>query len=205
MTTLPVVFIDPPFSKGHQSSSGSSGTNTPFTSGTITPDSEPEEAILKLEDHASLLAEKLKHRNSFQKARRMTAQFQSQSVGLSKEHQEQGQVKTSVYKQYVQAASKFGFAVFLLAIITQQATSVSATITLRYWGEHNRETGNNEGMVKYLILYGSFALSSSLLGALSAIFMWVYCALQSATRLHDSVSPLLPVGLELNISRCSML
>ncbi|KAF8202113.1 multidrug resistance-associated ABC transporter [Pholiota molesta] len=156
--------------KGHGKGNGS-GSSTPFgTSGSATP------------------KKKLRHRASFQKARRIPeVATHKPSGGLTKEHQEQGRVKIEVYKQYIQAASKAGFAFFLFATIAQQAASVLATLTLRYWGEHNREMGDNSGMFKYLLIYGCFSLSSSLLGALSAITMWVYCALRSAKRLHDSM------------------
>lgn len=96
-------------------------------------------------------------------------------------------MKIDVYAQYIQAASKFGFVLFLLITIAQQALSVFATLVLRYWGEHNRKIGGNSGMLEYLLLYGGFSFGSTLLGALSAIILWVYCALQSARHLHDSV------------------
>lgn len=76
---------------------------------------------------------------------------------------------------------------FLLTTVLQQAASVLASLTLRSWGEHNREVGSNRGMMKYLIIYGLFSLSSTILGGISAILMWVYCALRSARRLHDGV------------------
>jgi hypothetical protein len=135
------------------------------------------------------LTEKSRHRNSFQKARLVSsAHLHLQSTSLSKEHQEQGRVKINVYSQYIQAASKFGFALFLLITVAQQALSVLATLVLRYWGEHNRTIGGNSGMLEYLLLYGGFSFGSILLGALAAILLWVYCALRSARHLHDSVS-----------------
>jgi hypothetical protein len=135
------------------------------------------------------VAEKSSHRNSFQQARLVTSNhLHLQSAPLSKEHQEQGRVKIEVYTQYVQAASKFGFLLFLLMVVAQQVLSVLATFVLRYWGEHNRKVGGNSGMLEYLLLYGGFSFGSILLGALSAIVLWVYCSLQSARHLHDSVS-----------------
>lgn len=135
------------------------------------------------------MSEKFRDRESFHKARIIPAvSTHIPSKGLSKEHQEQGRVKIDVYKRYIQAASKAGFAFFLFATMAQQAASVMATLTLRYWGEHNRENGSNSGMFQYLLVYGLFCLSSSLLGAISAITMWVYCSLKSAKRLHDAVS-----------------
>ncbi len=150
--------------------------------------SEESEGHSKFEDHASVLSEKLKHRDSFQKARiDTTAQLRAHSIGLSKEHQERGQVKAGIYKKYIQAASKIGFIMFVFTAVAQQAASVLATITLRYWGEHNREVGDNRDVFKYLVFYGAFALLSSLLSALSAVLMWVYCAVRSARNLHDMV------------------
>lgn len=187
------VYFNSPFvfSKGHGTGSNNSGSSTPFatTSGSATPKSEGEfRDTGKESEYAATLAEKLRHRSSFQKARKIAEiATHKPTGGLSKEHREQGRVKIEVYKQYIQAASKAGFAFFLFTTIAQQAASVLATLTLRYWGEHNREIGNNSGMFKYLLVYGCFSLSSSLLGAISAITMWVYCALRSARYLHDSV------------------
>ena len=175
-------------SRGHQT--GSSGTSTPFAEGTTTPESDQYELeVPVLSDDLFTLAEKLKHRNSFRKARLVSSvDLHLQSAPLTKEHQEQGRVKIEVYTQYIQAASKFGFLLFVFLNFAQQALSVFATIVLRYWGEHNRKTGSNSGMLEYLLLYGGFSFGSSILGALSALLLWVYCALRSSRHLHDSVS-----------------
>ena len=176
------------FRQGHQS--GSSGTNTPLAEGTTTPESDHSElGVSILNSHTPIPSEKSSRRHSFQQARLVSSiHLHLQSAPLSKEHQEQGRVKIEVYTQYVQAASKFGFTLFLLMTVAQQALSVFATLVLRYWGEHNRKVGGNSGMLDYLLLYGGFSISSILLGALSAITLWVYCALRSARHLHDSVS-----------------
>jgi len=176
--------------KGHGTGSDTSGSSTPFfASGSVTPVDENQDGFLNAEEQVTALSEKFRDRESFHKARVVPAvSTHIPSKGLSKEHQEQGRVKIDVYKRYIQAASKAGFAFFLFATIAQQAASVMATLTLRYWGEHNRENGSNSGMFQYLLVYGLFSLSSSLLGAISAITMWVYCALRSAKRLHDAVS-----------------
>jgi len=132
----------------------------------------------------------LRHPEGFTKAKIATPHPSRAppSTELSKEHSEQGRIKVEVYKQYVVAASKEGFLFFLVATILQQAASVFANLTLRNWGEHNREMGDNSGMAGYLIIYGLFSFSSTILGGISAILMWVLCALRSARRLHDGVS-----------------
>ncbi|EAU90288.2 metal resistance protein YCF1 [Coprinopsis cinerea okayama7 len=180
--------------KGHGrgDSSGASGSSTPF------PPSEPETAVMSEDSSngkvsppatSTILTEKVRRDASFPKARiaAISTLQDSASPGLTKEHQEKGSVKVEVYRAYIQAASKIGFSLFLLVTVGQQAASVLATLTLRYWGEHNRETGSNVGMLKYLILYGSFSLGSSIFGGLSSMIMWVYCALRSARMLHDSM------------------
>ncbi|KAF8636372.1 hypothetical protein AX17_003557 [Amanita inopinata Kibby_2008] len=135
------------------------------------------------------LSEKVQRRIDYGKPR--LAEFpplrDSALLGLSKEHQEQGRVKPEVYKRYIEAASRIGFFFFLLATLAQQVASVLASLTLRYWGEHNRVAGNNSGMLRYLVAYGLFSLLSTILGGLSAVTMWVFCALRSARRLHDSM------------------
>ena len=145
--------------------------------------------LWKDEELTTVVTEKLQRRKeSFQKARIFVApSSDGRSGGLTKEHQERGSVKFEVYKQYIQAASKVGFILYLLTISGQQAASVLGTLTLRYWGEHNQEVGDNSSMFTYLLVYGLFSLSSSILGGVAAIIMWVYCALRSARHLHDNV------------------
>ena len=184
-------------SRGH-GSSNSSGASTPhISSGSLTPQSEeacPAVDVTKVTEYVDAISEKLRHRASFGKAKLVTSvpSRKLPSAGLSKEHLEQGRIKVDVYKRYVAAASKTGFFFFLLTTILQQAVSVLANLTLRSWGEHNGETGNNSGMLKYLVIYGLFSFTSTILGGISAILMWVLCALRSARQLHDGVSSCSP-------------
>ncbi|KAG5642913.1 hypothetical protein DXG03_001884 [Asterophora parasitica] len=176
--------------RGHGSNGSSSGTSTPFvTSGTLTPgEGEVSEIQGQAEADAGALIEKLRHRTSFAKARiAVVGRSQEPSAGLSKEHTEQGRVKVNVYRQYIQAASSVGFSFFLLTTILQQAASIFANLTLRSWGQHNQDAGSNSGMFKYLIIYGVFSFSSTILGGVSSVLIWVLCALRSARRLHDGM------------------
>ncbi|KAJ7634168.1 P-loop containing nucleoside triphosphate hydrolase protein [Mycena polygramma] len=153
---------------------GGSGSSTPFVT---------RSGSDKSSEHA------LRHRTSYPKAVLAPPKpvRVANSAGLSKEHREQGRVKGRVYAQYLEAASKIGFGVYLLATITQQAMTLFGNLALRSWGEHNREMGDNSGMVKYLLVYGIFSLSSTLLGGLASIVMWILCSLRSSKRLHDSM------------------
>lgn len=145
----------------------------------------------KTSEYAGALSEKLRHRASYPKAVLAPAKSvrAANSAGLSQEHKEQGRVKHHVYVQYIEAASKIGFSVYCVAAVFQQAMTLLGNLTLRSWGEHNREIGNNQGMFKYLLIYGLFSLSSTLLGGISNVIMWILCSLRSSKRLHDSVSP----------------
>jgi hypothetical protein len=116
-----------------------------------------------------------------------TAPRKAASTGLSTEHSEQGKVKWSVYRRYIDAASKTGFALFLLFNVLQQATSVLSTFTLRYWSDYNQDTGDNSNNGRYLLAYGLFSLASTLFGGLAAIIIWTLCSLRSAKALHEQV------------------
>ena len=151
-------------SKGH-GSLGSSGIATPFlqqgdsstpSSGTAVDTSSL--TAKQLED----VDEKLRRRQSFTKAVLVPSppsrgSASSSDGGPSKEHSEQGRVKRDVYVQYIEAASKIGFALFVVATILSQLVSVAANNTLRAWGEHNREAGSNKGVRSYLWAYGLFS------------------------------------------------
>ncbi|KAJ8516868.1 hypothetical protein ONZ45_g5873 [Pleurotus djamor] len=177
---------------GTLSSGNSSGASTPFRQGSGSGSATPKEGsfnqdTFSAEDYGSL-NEKLRHRNSFTKAKLAPPPPpRASSDGISKEHSEQGRVKREVYAQYVEAATKSGFVFYIIAVLLQQLLSVFANLTLRSWGEHNRQTGSNEGMFKFLLFYGGFSLSSTLLGGLAAVLMLVLCTIKSAHKLHDSM------------------
>ncbi|KAI0080155.1 metal resistance protein YCF1 [Panus rudis PR-1116 ss-1] len=178
--------------KGHGTLS-SSGVNTPFTaanSSTPTSDTAVESSSeLTGEKLENALTEKLQRKRSFGKAPISpdALPVQSASDGPTKEHSEQGRVKKDVYIKYIQAASKTGFFFVILTTLLVQVASLAANYTLRAWGEHNREAGGNEGVGLYLLGYGMFSLTSTVLGAIGTILLWVFCAVRSSQYLHDSM------------------
>ncbi|KAJ7126538.1 P-loop containing nucleoside triphosphate hydrolase protein [Mycena crocata] len=172
--------------RGHSTSS--SGSSTPFiTSGSATPNEELTDD--KTTEYVGTLSEKLRPRTSYPKAVLAPPKpvRAANSAGLSQEHKEQGRVKKRVYTQYIEAASKAGFVIYLLAASAQQVMTLLGNLALRSWGEHNREMGDNSGMFKYLLIYGLFSLSTTLLGGLANVVMWILCSLRSSKRLHDSM------------------
>lgn len=101
----------------------------------------------------------------------------------NKEHSEVGKVKWSVYTQYVSAASRTGFALFILLVIASQAASIAANVVLMRWGD----AGAEANISYYIMLYGLCALASAVFSALNGLFLWVFCTLRSARYLHDSM------------------
>ena len=100
---------------------------------------------------------------------------------------QQGRVSKKVYWRYIQAASKYGFAMFVIAMMLQQVCSVLANVALKTWGEGNRSAGNNKDALGYLWVYGVLSLSSAILSGVSAVLIWVLCSLRSSKNLHDSM------------------
>ena len=185
-----------PGSRGHGSSS-SSGATTPFLldespstslNGELTIPGRSGDPVTLSAEKLDTLAEKLVRKQSFRRAvLAKTNASMRPTEGLTKEQSAHGRVKPKVYWQYIEAASKWGFGLSLAATLLQQALSIFANVSLKSWGEHNREIGSNEDAGKYLFLYGALSLSSIVLGSLAAIVIWVLCSLRSSKRLHDSV------------------
>ncbi|EMD38835.1 hypothetical protein CERSUDRAFT_92869 [Gelatoporia subvermispora B] len=178
--------------KGH-GTLPTSGVSTPFTTvNSSTPSSEGETAVtssqILTEEKLESLDKKLVRRRSYGKATLINSlPTRTVSDGPTKEHIEQGRVKRDVYLQYIEAASKAGFIAFVVACIAQQLASLAGNNVLRAWGEHNRKVGDNEDAFGYLLNYGLFSLSSTILGAIAAILIWVLCSIRSAQHLHDSM------------------
>ncbi|KAH9852113.1 metal resistance protein YCF1 [Lenzites betulinus] len=179
---------------GNMTASLTSGISTPFITGfSSTPSSGTGTAVES--KNQDLTEEKLEsvdktliRRKSFSKAViDDTLPTRTASDGPTKEHSEQGRVKREVYLRYLEAASRMGFGAFLVAMILSQIAALLGNSTLRAWGEHNREAGDNAGAGVYLLGYGLFSLSSTLLGTMAAILIWVLCSVRSARRLHDAM------------------
>ena len=110
------------------------------------------------------------------------------SEGITQEHSEKGRVKTIVYRKYVEACSKSGFALFIITVFLSQALSILSNFALRSWSEDNRRTGENGGITKYLALSGIAQLLSVFFMTISATCWLLLCALRSSKQLHDNVS-----------------
>ncbi|WWD18144.1 hypothetical protein CI109_102593 [Kwoniella shandongensis] len=102
-----------------------------------------------------------------------------------KEHSEKGSVKRDVYKEYINAASKTGFAIFLLAMMAAQGLGITSNFVLRSWAGKNTEAGGNTKVSTYLLIYGITGLSGSLLNVLSFATLRLVCALKASRHLHD--------------------
>ena len=142
------------------------------------------------EEKIDAIGEKLTRRKSFGRA--VVAPVTSQTTkaasgGLSEEQSAQGRVKAHVYWRYLEAASKTGFAFFVLFAILQQAMQIFGTFALKHWSEGNRESGENKSAVKFLWAYGLLSLSATMLNCLGSIIILVLCSLKSSKHLHDSV------------------
>ncbi len=185
-------------SKGHGniSSAVTSGMSTPFITGASdTPNSSEGDSKTAVESTANILEEKLENVNKTLIRRKSYGKAliddnlptRTASDGPTKEHLEQGRVKREVYRRYLEAASKAGFISFVIATVLQQIASLMGNNMLREWGNHNTETDENEGAGVYLLGYGLFSLSSTMLGAIAALLIWVLCSVRSARKMHDSV------------------
>ncbi|TFY68212.1 hypothetical protein EVJ58_g1149 [Rhodofomes roseus] len=177
--------------KGHGTLT-TSGMSTPFLGDAATPSSEGETAVESLRDLTEEKLQtvdcKLERRKSYGRAALVdNLPTRTVSDGMTKEHSEQGRVKTDVYLQYIKAASKTGFTFFVVCMVLQQVTSVLGNNTLRAWGEHNLNAGSNRDAFWYLLVYGLYSLTSTLLGTAAAILLWVLCSVRSSRLLHDSM------------------
>ncbi|KAI6099033.1 hypothetical protein F5141DRAFT_1144217 [Pisolithus sp. B1] len=192
---LPILMANPDSEvrkliQTYAANGSSSGSATPHVSGFATPALSEGDGPTVLAETEVVTEKVVVRRQSYSRAliAPLPSVREASSTGLSKEHSEQGRVKKDVYLQYMQAASKTGFAFLVLAIMLQQVVSVLATYMLRLWGEHNRELGKNLGLRdRYLLGYGLANLASIGLGLAGALILWVYCTLRSSKYLHDSM------------------
>ncbi|KAF8513407.1 P-loop containing nucleoside triphosphate hydrolase protein [Hysterangium stoloniferum] len=169
-----------------------SGTSTPRADDETLAGTPPNEQEIALEGAAVSEAtlDKQVFKRSFGKAAfaKVSKQLSAAKKDVAQaEHTERGRVKRTVYTAYMKAASVPGFALFIVAIIMQQACQLLSNITLQQWGEHNQKTGDNSDMIFYLIVYGIFSLLAITASTTASVTMLVMLALRSAKHLHNSM------------------
>ena len=107
-----------------------------------------------------------------------------------KEKQEQGNVKWSVYRKYIESASVSGVALFFLAHILTQIFNLSRDVVLKQWSAANESHGAEEqaGLARfYLMLYAGVGLLSSVGFCLAPFILYVWLVLSSAQRFHNNL------------------
>nr|GAT42967.1 predicted protein [Mycena chlorophos] len=173
--------------RGHGTGTAS-GSSTPFIrSGSATPSEDLSVTVIS--EQVGVVSEKLLAGNTFPRAilAPPKAVREANSAGLSAEHREKGRVKAKVYTEYIAAASRMGFAVYVACTTLQQVGTLLANLTLRAWADHNEQVGHTSGMGKYLVIYGACTLGSTLVGGVARVIIWVLCSLRSSKRLHHSM------------------
>lgn len=102
-----------------------------------------------------------------------------------KEHSEKGSVKIDVYRQYINAASRIGVALFLIFMVAGQGLSITTNFVLRAWARLNTGKSETAEVGKYLTTYGVIGVSSSFFSVGAVVILKLYCGLRSSRHLHD--------------------
>ena len=185
----------PPLHSREHSRTSSSGASTPFPhTGEVTPQEDDSTLAPSPANDSppslNTIDDKLKRKKSYGRSqiKPPTRSRLPISEGIQQEHSEKGRVKASVYRTYLEACSKSGFALFLIAILLSQTFSVLSNFALRSWSEDNRRAGENGGITKYLALSGIAQLLSVFFFAITMVILLLLCSLRSSKQLHDNVS-----------------
>ncbi|KAJ3318494.1 hypothetical protein HDV06_000427 [Boothiomyces sp. JEL0866] len=104
------------------------------------------------------------------------------------EEREKGSVKFSVYQTYLKSCRLIPSALFLLAVILYEGFAVCQNLLLAAWSQENDSKSDTTfTTMQWLIFYAILGISSSLFGALQAIFGWVICGIRASKVLHEGL------------------
>jgi len=124
-----------------------------------------------------------------------------------KEKREQGSVKWSIYKGYVEAngylgvrsvhsldllslgLTRFGASsqvfLYLFTILLQQGLNIAKDVWLKQWAQHNAATGDNGNLWFYLGIYATIGTSASLAMFVNGVLLYSLCVIRAAKKMHD--------------------
>ncbi|KAK9454988.1 P-loop containing nucleoside triphosphate hydrolase protein, partial [Dipodascopsis uninucleata] len=104
----------------------------------------------------------------------------------SREHVEQGNVKLSVYEQYLKAGGMKMFAFYFLLIFTANSLNVGGNLWLKKWSETNTEYGGNPDKEKFIGVYLGFGLGTGLFTLMNTVMLFLI-SVRAAKYLHDTM------------------
>ncbi|KAK9311885.1 P-loop containing nucleoside triphosphate hydrolase protein [Lipomyces starkeyi] len=107
--------------------------------------------------------------------------------GQIKEHAEKGQVKLSVYKDYLQAANVYMVLLFVFLMIASNSMSVGGNVWLKHWSDINTQNGSNPDTGRYLGIYLIFGVTAAFLTLFYTVVLWIFCSIEAAKKLHDQM------------------
>lgn len=106
----------------------------------------------------------------------------------SKEAQEQGKVKWSVYTTYAKESNLIAVGFYALALIVAQAAQIGGSIWLKRWSEVNERTGRNPDVGRYIGIYFAFGIGGAALVVVQTLLLWIFCSIEASRKLHDRMA-----------------
>lgn len=103
------------------------------------------------------------------------------------EKAQQGHVKWSVYKKYIQACNVNSVIITVAIVIISSLDSVSTKFWLKHWSERNRDAGENVDVLFYLGTYLGIGITFALLGVARKAVVKIYCGLNASKKLHEEM------------------
>ncbi|RUS27182.1 P-loop containing nucleoside triphosphate hydrolase protein, partial [Jimgerdemannia flammicorona] len=106
---------------------------------------------------------------------------------ILREESAKGSVDWEVYKVYMKSCSLVAVFAYIILMIMAQGLQVTSNLFLKYWSSMNQEDGNENGVWIFLGIYAAIGLGSAVLTFVHGVILWVFCAIQSAKKLHHDM------------------
>lgn len=108
-------------------------------------------------------------------------------TGVTAEFAEKGNVKLTVYKEYLKACSVPGVIFFLLFILASQGAQVGSSV----WLKNVSSAYDEGGKVNAAFMLGIYALlgiGASALTMCYTLILWIFCSINSSRILHENMA-----------------
>ncbi|KAF5844535.1 hypothetical protein GGP41_007571 [Bipolaris sorokiniana] len=106
----------------------------------------------------------------------------------TKEFQEQGKVKWSVYGEYAKTSNLVAVGIYLMLLLGAQTTSIGANVWLKHWSDVNQRYGGNPHVGRYIGIYFSFGVGSAALVVVQTLILWIFCSIEASRKLHERMA-----------------
>ncbi|KAI5957193.1 hypothetical protein KGF54_000121 [Candida jiufengensis] len=109
-------------------------------------------------------------------------------TGQTQETSQKGKVKWDVYVTYLKACSIPGIFIWIFVLLLSNCLSIGSNYWLKHWTEENSESGSNQNIWEFLIIYACLGIGATFMMVTRSLIMKLWLGINASKKIHDEMA-----------------